>query len=97
MKMPPAYLFKNGWTKYILRKAMQDYLPKEVLWRKKKMGFPFAYATYFKAQQNKFEPYLNTLKASPLNVRHGLDYTRLLQQDPAQLWRMLSVAIWMTP
>lgn len=30
---------KNGWTKYIFRKAMQPYLPKQIVWRKDKKGF----------------------------------------------------------
>ncbi|MDX2173153.1 MAG: asparagine synthase (glutamine-hydrolyzing) [Bacteroidota bacterium] len=30
---------KNGWTKYILRKSAEPILPKEVVWRKYKMGF----------------------------------------------------------
>lgn len=30
---------KNGWTKYILRKSSESILPKEVVWRKYKMGF----------------------------------------------------------
>lgn len=30
---------KNGWTKYILRMALQDEMPAEVIWRKNKIGF----------------------------------------------------------
>jgi asparagine synthase (glutamine-hydrolysing) len=29
----------NGWTKYILRKTMEDQLPSEIVWRKDKIGF----------------------------------------------------------
>lgn len=30
---------KDGWTKYILRKAAENILPKEIVWRKNKLGF----------------------------------------------------------
>lgn len=32
------YKIKDGWTKYILRKLINNYLPK-VVWRKNKLGF----------------------------------------------------------
>jgi asparagine synthase (glutamine-hydrolysing) len=36
----PAHLkIKEGWTKWLLRKAMEDILPKEIAWRKDKVGF----------------------------------------------------------
>jgi asparagine synthase (glutamine-hydrolysing) len=36
----PAYLkIRNGWTKWLLRKSMEDVLPKEIVWRKDKIGF----------------------------------------------------------
>lgn len=31
--------FKDGWSKAILRTAMEDILPKEIVWRKDKVGF----------------------------------------------------------
>ena len=36
----PAHLkIKDGWTKWLLRKAMTSLLPKEIVWRKDKIGF----------------------------------------------------------
>ena len=42
LQAPITYLFHNGWTKYLLRKAMEPLLPEKILWRREKMGFPFA-------------------------------------------------------
>jgi asparagine synthase (glutamine-hydrolysing) len=39
-KMPPPLKFQGGKTKYILKKSISDWLPKKVLNRKDKMGFP---------------------------------------------------------
>ncbi|MEP6844432.1 MAG: asparagine synthase (glutamine-hydrolyzing) [Panacibacter sp.] len=37
--LPAAYKIKDGFTKWILRKAMEPQLPKEIVWRKGKVGF----------------------------------------------------------
>lgn len=37
--LPSSYKIKNGFTKWILRKAMQDMAPAELLWRKGKTGY----------------------------------------------------------
>lgn len=36
--LPACYKIHNGWTKYLLRAAMNGILPKEVCWRKIKVG-----------------------------------------------------------
>ena len=38
-QLPQEYLIQNGWHKFILRKVAEPYLPKEVTWRRNKMGF----------------------------------------------------------
>jgi len=37
--LPNEYLLKEGWTKYILRKSLEKYLPQEITWRKDKIGY----------------------------------------------------------
>lgn len=37
--LPSAYFFNTGWTKSILRHAIQGNLPKGIVWRKDKVGF----------------------------------------------------------
>lgn len=39
LNIPASYKIHNGWTKYILRKAAEDLVPPEVVWRKDKIGF----------------------------------------------------------
>ena len=40
-KLPMEFLIRDGWMKWLLRSAMEDLLPADVVWRKRKMGFPF--------------------------------------------------------
>ena len=37
--LPDHFLINNAWTKYILRTSMENILPKEITWRKDKVGF----------------------------------------------------------
>jgi asparagine synthase (glutamine-hydrolysing) len=38
-QLPDEMLLHNGWSKYILRKSMEDILPPEITWRKDKIGY----------------------------------------------------------
>ncbi|MFI5154258.1 MAG: asparagine synthase (glutamine-hydrolyzing) [Chitinophagales bacterium] len=38
-ELPSQYKIKEGWTKWILRKAMENELPEKIVWRKDKVGF----------------------------------------------------------
>jgi len=37
--LPATYKINNGWTKYILRKSVEDIIPKEIVWRLDKVGY----------------------------------------------------------
>ena len=37
--LPINYILGDGWTKYILRKSAEDYVPKEIVWRVDKVGY----------------------------------------------------------
>lgn len=38
-QLPDEMLLNKGWSKYILRKSMEDLLPPEITWRKDKIGY----------------------------------------------------------
>jgi len=94
MQLPPQYLFHGGWTKYILRKAMEPYLPKKIIWRRKKMGFTFPYAVYFLKNRNTFEPIYNDFKNAKIIGEDFGSYDELLKVNPVLLWRIISTGIW---
>lgn len=37
--LPPELKIHKGWTKWLLRRTVEDILPKEIAWRKDKLGF----------------------------------------------------------
>ncbi len=94
LQMPITYLFKNGWTKYLLRKAMKPYLPRKILWRRKKMGFAFPYRRYFSENISVFKPLLGILKKIDFPIEKFGTYEQLLKTDPVLLWRLCSLGIW---
>lgn len=94
LKMPYEYLFNRGWTKYILRKAMEPYLPKTIIWRRKKSGFYFPYQQYLSAHRTAFEPLLTYLKYINFPQEPIDNYEHLLRTDAVALWRLISTAIW---
>jgi asparagine synthase (glutamine-hydrolysing) len=47
----PELKIKDGWTKYILRKTVEDLLPKGITWRKTKLGFQAPEETWFTAYE----------------------------------------------
>lgn len=95
LQMPSSYLFKNGWTKYILRKAMEPYLPKKILWRKDKVGFPFPFHRFLAANRHAFEPLLRNLKGNATPINEFTDYNLLMKSNPLKLWRLVSTALWL--
>jgi asparagine synthase (glutamine-hydrolysing) len=54
--LPNELLLKNGWSKYILRKSMENILPPEITWRKDKIGFEPPQEQWL--QSNYFKEYL---------------------------------------
>ena len=93
-KVSPEMKIKGYETKYILRKAMAPYLPKKILWRKKKMGFPFPLSRFLAMNKNTFQPLLEKTNHAFYSERNSNNYDGLLKSDPARLWRMISTAVW---
>lgn len=46
-EVPAGYKFRKGWSKYLSRVAMRDKLPKNILWRRDKMGWPIPEEYWF--------------------------------------------------
>ena len=66
-QLPPEYLIHNGWHKHVLRKAVEEYVPSGVIWRRNKMGFPFPYREWLVASKKIAEKRLLPIIHSNLN------------------------------
>jgi asparagine synthase (glutamine-hydrolysing) len=85
-RLPVTYLIRDGWRKWILRKAMQDVLPDEVIWRKKKMGFPFPYERFQEESNSIMELILNRARNPFLDLSQRVT----LKSD----WKAMSFILW---
>jgi asparagine synthase (glutamine-hydrolysing) len=93
--LPPEYLIRNGWQKWILRETTKDILPKNVVWRKNKMGFPFPITEWLVTSKPIILKNLSDVDCPYLNVSQLIrSYDNLLMQDPNMLWRFIAFSLW---
>jgi asparagine synthase (glutamine-hydrolysing) len=90
---------RKGWTKHILRKTIEDRLPKEIVWRKDKKGFVTPQQSWKNAVMPTLKEYIQSSDIPPiLNKSYILD---LCGQDLSnnshlsEFWRVFSVLKWL--
>jgi asparagine synthase (glutamine-hydrolysing) len=94
-QLPPEYLIRDGWHKYVLRNAVRSYLPHEVAWRRTKMGFPFPYRQWLQASSALARKNVFGLDCPFIDGKAFLsNYDALLSAAPITLWRILCVLLW---
>lgn len=84
--LPSTYKIKQGWSKYILRKAFEKKIPEAITWRKDKIGYAPPEEQWLQAPQMK-----NILEAAvtKLSAEKIIDKTKL---HPTKNWRYLMAA-----
>ncbi|HEY0771679.1 MAG TPA: asparagine synthase-related protein, partial [Sphingobacteriaceae bacterium] len=63
VSLPVKFKIRKGWTKYILRKAVDSILPASIVWRKNKFGFEAPEKTWLSKYQDQM---LEEIKMSRL-------------------------------
>jgi len=85
-RLPTTYLIRDGWHKWILRKAVEDLLPKDVVWRRHKMGFPFPYQRFFEENAR----IIDLVLAGSSNPYIDFSKSKQFRND----WKTLSFILW---
>lgn len=94
-QLPPEYLISGGWHKHVLRLAVKDYLPEQVVWRRQKMGFPFPYREWLIASRAVAEKNATGIDCPYINTKALFaHYDDFVKTTPVTLWRLLSVLLW---
>lgn len=75
---------------------MQDVLPANVVWRRKKMGFPFNNKEWLLNSEHIALKHLTAIHDNPfLEIAKIVPrYRALIDTDPLALWRCISFALW---
>jgi asparagine synthase (glutamine-hydrolysing) len=96
LRLPLQWRVNDGWTKYALRRAVSDRLPREVVWNPKKRGFEVPQKRWLEA----IRPWIaDVLAEAPANfpIHTGALLGAIDRGEGAShhLWRATSVALWM--
>jgi asparagine synthase (glutamine-hydrolysing) len=90
----------QGWTKWILRKAMDGIVPREIVWRKDKVGFETPEVAWLREWLG-LEPDLwgsRALCSKYLNMEAALKRVALWTTrggDARPIWRWINLEIWL--
>ena len=93
--VPMELLIRNGWMKWLLRYSMEDLLPRDVIWRKQKMGFPFPLRQWLGRFKDRILSMIQPLDSPYLDMKtFKTGYDTMREHDPAYLWCLISLAMW---
>jgi len=100
--LPLSYRIRRGWSKWILRRGFQDMLPREICWRRTKLGFPTPEFRWLLAGSSRIRTLLGRWQDSPLltrYVRRDAIRTMLSASDEEMvqmpgLWRVINFLLW---
>lgn len=97
--LPINYMIREGYTKYAYRMAMKNSLPKEILWRKNKIGFKMPEYEILKNSKTYIKDVVMSLNEEDyINkdyFNRSLDFC--LQNENSysnMIWRILNFTIW---
>lgn len=96
--IPASIKFKNGNMKYILRSAMSKYVPRCIMERKDKMGFPTPFAVWAKGEAREFIH--DTLSSDRAQQRAYIDNAKVLTKIADEsafarnLWGFFCLELW---
>jgi asparagine synthase (glutamine-hydrolysing) len=102
VRLPERLKLRRGWTtKYVLRRAMKDLLPPEILSRKK-MGFPVPIGKWFRGE---FRWIVDEYVLGPRATERGIfdqDFVRTLvsrhnagENHSERLWALVNFEMWL--
>jgi asparagine synthase (glutamine-hydrolysing) len=83
----PKFKIKDGWSKFILRKATTEYLPKEIGWRRNKRGFESP-----RTWLNNKDYFMPVIEESIILSKITLKIDSNLSDEI--IWKLFSIAIW---
>jgi asparagine synthase (glutamine-hydrolysing) len=88
------YKINEGWTKYLLRKVVDDILPEDVVWRKNKLGFAAPEKTWLESidADMKEKIFSSNIIETVSNLKKlSKNYNKLSYKTK---WRLYNIAVW---
>jgi asparagine synthase (glutamine-hydrolysing) len=94
LQLPIEYLYRDGWSKYVLRRAMEPLLPPALVWRREKMGFPFPLQEFLSRRRDAFVPDCRRVADAGL-IASPVAWDDMVRRDPMRAWRIVSTGRWL--
>lgn len=92
LALPDQFKIKEGWTKNVLRLAVDSWLPKEVVWRKDKLGFNAPEKNWLGSMRTEMnDAVLNSSLLDQLIDKENFQFASL---DLRTQWRLFNIAKW---
>lgn len=99
-KIPFDLKVKNGVTKYIFKKALEEIVPKENLYRPK-VGFTIPLEKWFSGKLNKYASHIILNKGSFVSEIFDSEYLKNMVEDNnrtedfgPRIWSLMSLEMW---
>ena len=91
---------RDGWTKWVLRRAMQGVIPEEIAWRRDKVGFETPERPWISALlQNRPELFADTARSGEYLDLPAVraEVSRWLAEggDTRRIWRWINLELWL--
>ncbi len=89
--LPSNLKYKNGFSKYILRKTFEDEVSADIIWNRDKKGFPVPQTEWCKSDvftllAHKYIEKSKLLKALDINIE--------IEKNDPMYWKIVNIAIW---
>ena len=98
--LPATLKIRDGWTKWLLRRAMQGILPAEIRQRKDKNGYAVPIETWLQSNRKQIDELfsshvLSSAYFNPDFIKDSLDELLSHKKSCWELWRYLNLEIWL--
>ena len=96
MQIPLEGKIDKGYTKYVLRKAMQEDMDEEVIFRKNKLGFAAPQKNWLDKLSDEFiEKYLSDFKSLKYFNKKEIEKIFKEKINDEMRWKFLSIELWL--
>ena len=85
-----SYKIREGWTKYVLRKSVDNILPKNIVWRKNKLGFEAPTKSWL----SEFDEEMKATIIKSKVLKEFCQSLELKGMSDKLKWRLFNIAKW---
>jgi len=94
VSLPMNYKIRDGWSKYVLREAVTEVLPKEIVWRRDKLGFEAPEGVWLTAYEEKMKDEIRRSRILGEIADRGAIVNSFQSLSFKERWAYFNLAVW---